>query len=214
MEQLEITTLPRLRKDSPQHLIADALDALPRQAIDKAPWPDQDEEPEVAFAMAHNEDCLFLKYYVKENTVQAKYRKINDTVYKDSCVEFFIAFGGEEDYYNFEFNCLGTCRVGFGPNRNDRKLLSKYKISQIRHWAALKVVNRETPKVTWQLTLAIPTEVFSEHTLRNFREEQGRANFYKCGDELASPHYLSWSAIESPQPNFHLPEFFREIKFL
>lgn len=35
-----------------------------------------------------------------------------------------------------------------------------------------------------------------------------KANFYKCGDRCRSPHFLSWCAIQSPQPDFHRPEDF------
>jgi len=28
-------------------------------------------------------------------------------------------------------------------------------------------------------------------------------NFYKCGDETASPHYLAWAPLSSAQPDFH-----------
>ena len=30
-----------------------------------------------------------------------------------------------------------------------------------------------------------------------------RANFYKCGDKTAHPHYVSWAPINTPQPDFH-----------
>ena len=40
-----------------------------------------------------------------------------------------------------------------------------------------------------------------------------RANFYKCGDKTAHPHYLSWSPIDTPKPDFHRPEFFGELLF-
>ena len=41
--------------------------------------------------------------------------------------------------------------------------------------------------------------------------ESIRANFYKCGDKTAHPHYLSWSPIDTPKPDFHRPEFFGEL---
>jgi hypothetical protein len=40
-----------------------------------------------------------------------------------------------------------------------------------------------------------------------------RANFYKCGDSTAVPHYLSWSHIATETPDFHRPEFFGELYF-
>lgn len=38
-------------------------------------------------------------------------------------------------------------------------------------------------------------------------------NFCKCADETAYPHYLTWNPIDLPQPNYHCPEFFGEIRF-
>ena len=40
------------------------------------------------------------------------------------------------------------------------------------------------------------------------------ANFYKCGDDLPEPHFVSWNKIEAPTPNFHLPKYFGEIEFI
>jgi hypothetical protein len=39
-------------------------------------------------------------------------------------------------------------------------------------------------------------------------------NFYKCGDKCMHPHYLSWSPIGLPEPNFHCPEFFGKINLI
>jgi len=78
----------------------------------------------------------------------------------------------------------------------------------------LKVNNRVPQQISWQLTLVIPAEVFSEHQLTDFTGEQVKVNFFECGDELPDPHYLSWSNINYPEPNFHFPEFFGEIKFI
>ncbi|WP_350005689.1 carbohydrate-binding family 9-like protein, partial [Phocaeicola dorei] len=40
-----------------------------------------------------------------------------------------------------------------------------------------------------------------------------RANFYKCGDELQKPHFLSWSPIKIEKPDFHRPDFFGLLEF-
>lgn len=38
------------------------------------------------------------------------------------------------------------------------------------------------------------------------------ANFYKCGNKLTSPHYLSYRKIETSSPDFHRPEYFAEME--
>lgn len=67
--------------------------------------------------------------------------------------------------------------------------------------------------VAWTLTLIIPKDVFVYHQLASLHGQAGRANFYKCGDLLTDPHFTAWSNIRSPEPNFHLPEFFGAIQF-
>ena len=39
-----------------------------------------------------------------------------------------------------------------------------------------------------------------------------RANFYKCGDNCDTTHFLSWSPIGLPAPDFHCPAFFGEVE--
>jgi len=40
-----------------------------------------------------------------------------------------------------------------------------------------------------------------------------KANFYKCGDNMKTPHYLSWNPIGTERPNFHTPDYFGTIVF-
>ncbi|PVY43727.1 carbohydrate-binding family 9-like protein [Pontibacter virosus] len=215
MRHLELPLLPHVKKDSPFLLIDSELDKLPTQLISNAPWATTQEKPEVEFVMAHSGDCLFLKYYVTEQHVLARYRQPNDPVYKDSCVELFISFQNDPAYYNIEFNCLGTCRIGFGPERHNRKLLPPATIAKIRSSGTLRAGNSASHKKAWQLTLVIPISIFSEHQLASLEsEEHARVNFCKCGDELPEPHFLTWNMIQAPEPNFHLPEFFGTVKFL
>ena len=39
-----------------------------------------------------------------------------------------------------------------------------------------------------------------------------KANFYKCGDLTAHTHFLSWSPIDAPKPDFHRPDFFGTLE--
>ena len=40
-----------------------------------------------------------------------------------------------------------------------------------------------------------------------------RANFYKCADRTAHPHFLAWNRVDAPAPDFHRPDFFGELIF-
>ncbi|THU32449.1 hypothetical protein FAM09_27025 [Niastella caeni] len=192
--------------------ISGILDKAPRQQLVYVPWADFPYRPEVLFSIAHGCDAVFIKYFVKEKTVRAVNNTLNSPVYKDSCVEFFIGFGNEPAYYNFEFNCIGTHLIGYGANNTDRTLLPNEISQQVKYKSELtNDQNQET--IGWELTLLIPVSVFYFHNIQSINGRQCVANFYKCGDELPEPHFVTWSNIQWPQPNFHLRQFFGTLVF-
>jgi hypothetical protein len=214
---LQIHPLPGVNIYTPIVDISSLLDGQKSNFIDIEPWPEYPEYydlPKVSFSIAYSADCIFIKYDVQEHEVLARYRKTNDPVYKDSCVEFFIAFDDDKAYYNLEFNRLGTCLGGFGPVKEARTLLPVEQLEAIRYERTL-LQKRETkePAINWTLTLAIPVQVFSFHHFNSFQGKKCKVNFYKCGDDLSQPHYLAWNNIKSPKPNFHLPDFFGRAEF-
>jgi len=187
------------------------LDGVSKNLINQTPWVQYDYCPAVQFAMGYGNDCIFLKYYVSETSIQAANGTTNGPVYQDSCVEFFVSFNDEKAYYNFEFNCIGTTHVGYGENKDSRELLRNDLISQIKYQSVIS--NRQGGDVHWELTVAIPFSLFCYHKLANLGGQNCKANFYKCGDHLPMPHFVSWTNINSEEPNFHLPEFFGSLKF-
>ena len=72
---------------------------------------------------------------------------------------------------------------------------------------------RKEPTV-WEVALVIPAQLFAVQPLRLEAGTVLRANFYKCGDELSVPHFLSWNPIEVSQPDFHRPEYFGELELM
>ncbi|MDE7147331.1 MAG: hypothetical protein K2O20_02960, partial [Duncaniella sp.] len=38
-----------------------------------------------------------------------------------------------------------------------------------------------------------------------------RGNFYKCASGTSQPHYLSWTPVPTPEPDFHQPQHFGQI---
>jgi hypothetical protein len=177
------------------------------------PWPSFEYLPEVSFAVGYSSHCLLIKFYVAEQYLQAVYNKINDPVHKDSCVEIFIAFDDDDDYYNLEFNSMGTCFAGYGKNRDERNTLPINVIRQIRHQTLVKS-RALNEGIGWELTLMIPNEVFCYHKITSLKERACRVNLYKCGDDLPEPHFLAWNEVYSEEPDFHLPQFFGNMQFI
>ncbi|RZL44893.1 MAG: hypothetical protein EOP00_18730 [Pedobacter sp.] len=189
------------------------LNSYEQQKIDQVSWSAYTYAPKASFAIGYVDEFLCIKYYVTENNIAATQNLTNSDVYKDTCVEFFIAFDNSDYYYNLEFNCIGTCKAGYGNARTGRINIDPSLIDQITYQSNIKKISGSKP-IQWELTLKIPFSIFSYHeNIENFGGKSCRVNFYKCGDELPEPHYLSWNIIESSEPNFHLPAFFRDACF-
>ncbi len=116
-------------------------------------------------------------------------------------------------YYNFEFNCAGTCLLGFGKSRNKRHQLPEELIGRIRHQSSLMPPAGAEADISWELTVEIPFDVFNYHQITSLNGKKVRANVYKCGDDLPEPHFLAWNNIKTEVPDFHRPEFFGSMEF-
>lgn len=191
--------------------ISKLLDAAPRSQIDNAPWADFPFKPKTEFAIAHGPGDIFLKYYVTEPFFSPVYRHTNDPVYKDSCVEFFVSFDNDPNYYNLEFNSIGTCLGSYGLERNNRTMIHSAVLEKIERLPQSR--DMISKPYLWTLALRIPFSVFNKHQFTSLSGVKCRANFYKCGDDLPTPHFLTWSPIHHPVPNFHLSEYFSELVF-
>ena len=178
MKKLEASYLSSVHKESSLQQISEVLDKLEKNSIEMVPWPVFSYKPEALFAIAYNDDGILIKYFVREKSIRAMYHRANEPVYKDSCVEFFISFDGEDEYYNFEFNCIGACLLGFGTGKSGRALLPEELIRKIRHLALIKNSNDSGIFMAdWELTLMIPLEVFSYHQINSLKGRQSKVNF-------------------------------------
>ncbi len=196
--------------------ISAGLGRLPgRNRIETLNWVEYQYKPEVLFSVAHNGNEIFLRYYVRENFFKAEMTKTNQKVYEDSCVEFFVSPGNDGIYYNFEFNATGTCLAGSGTSRHDRKFVDPDLISRIRRAgsAGTSPSGEKTGIFEWDLTIAIPVTLFFHHTICSLDGKTFRVNFYKCGDKLTVPHYLTWNPVNTAKPDFHQPDDFGVLKF-
>jgi len=197
--------------------ISEKLDNVEEQnRIDTINWPGFPYKPDVSFAIGYTDHELLLKYYVTEEYFMAEKTETNQELYEDSCVEFFVSPGDDGIYYNFEFNGIGTCLMGSGTGRADRRRADPGVIESIRRHSSAgrePVSGKEGP-FSWAITIAIPFRVFFHHDLSSLEGKTLAANMYKCGDKLRVPHYVSWSPVGTPKPDFHQPAHFGVLRFV
>lgn len=183
-------------------------------AIDTVNWAEYPYRPEVAFRIVATDRGFVINYRVTEESVAAVADGDCGHVWEDSCVEFFSCPTDDGTYYNVECNCAGTVLVAAGKDRNARTFAPKEVLESIERWSSLgrEPFAERVGEVTWQVVLLVPYSVYFQHDIKGIEGRTIRANFYKCGDNLKTPHFLSWNPIEVTNPDFHRPEFFGELK--
>lgn len=192
--------------------------ALENQELPKIAHPNwvPAEGVNVSFDIKHRGTSILLKYMVLEPQVRAVNTGFNSAVWEDSCVEFFLCLEGDDSYYNFEFNAIGTILGAYGPNRNQREAIPEEKLGLIQALPSLgrKVINNMEGDISWELDIVLPVKALCYHKLSDIAGNHARANFYKCGDKLKKPHFLSWNPVLFPTPDFHRPEYFGSLELV
>ncbi len=184
--------------------------AIPRVGIDNYLWSDVRSIVPSA-QMAWDEENLYVRLQAIEPHILCRFTGNVDEVCNDSCLEFFFCPGQVGDrYFNIEGNPNGALYVGYGRPGADRCRLLHSDFKELFQ------VTPFTVPGGWGLELTVPVS-FIRIYAPDFMPEKGmtlRANFFKCGDETVQPHYMAWNPVEVPLPNFHLPEFFGELKLV
>ena len=217
MKVLEIKKLEFKEKYPDINEISKKLDELHAvNPIEQINWKEFNYKPEVTFSCGYTNNEILLKYYVEEEYFKAEKTKSNEMVCEDSCVEFFVSPESDGIYYNFEFNGIGTCLLGTGTGRENSKRTDPEIISKIRRQTSVgeKPVKERKGRFFWTITIAIPVEVFFQHKIKTLKGKTFKANFYKCGDKLSVPHYVTWNPVGTDKPDYHRPEYFGQLKFV
>lgn len=211
MKEIKVKCISDNLKETDVDKISDLLNTFDRHKLEYVPWPEFSGKAKVYFAIAHNSSNVFLKYYVEEKYLRAENNIVNSPVHEDSCVEFFISFDEGVNYYNIEFNCAGTGLIEYGSSKENRHLLDTALVNNLKKKSVIFSENGKG--ANWQLTLVIPLSTFIHTPIKKLTDISCRANFYKCGDMLPEPHFISWENIIAESPNFHLPQFFGRLVF-
>lgn len=179
--------------------------------VDCVNWPGEfPYAPLCSGRIARTEGSLVVDFRVSGLDLRAENKNDNGSQWEDSCVEFFVQDPDGSVYYNFEINALGKVLACAGPDRHNRVHRPEEEMEAIARFATVKKLDAPKEGVqSWRVCIIIPFELIGADP-ENLPSKL-RANFYKCGDKTAHPHFLSWSPIGTPNPDFHRPEFFGEL---
>ena len=181
-------------------------------------------KPTTEVKMMYDKSNVYVIFRVQDRYVRSLVQEYNGNVSGDSCVEFFFAPDDQfpERYFNLEINAGGTPLLFYilppYPKAKFIKL-DPEDIDQIEIAHSLPaVVDPEiTEPVTWTIEYRIPLSLlkkFTNVTTPN-KGVVWKANFYKTAGRIntSNQHYITWSVVDNPTPNFHLPQFFGTLKF-
>ncbi len=194
----------------------EAFSKVEPETIGCCNWPEEyPYSPEVTLRMFHTGSSLLLRYDVAEKYTAARVTEDGGEVWTDSCVECFMA-PDDSGYYNLEATCIGRILLSNRKSRSEGIVQADEEVlKSIVRIPSLSCEPFEecTGDNRWSLTLAIPPQALFRHEINDWSGMKLRMNFYKCGDNLSKPHFLSWKPVKTGSPDFHRPEFFAEVEF-
>ena len=130
-------------------------------------------------------------------------------------MEFFVSPEGNLDYYNFECTCTGKLLLAWHPADAPKEPACKAVLDSVERTPSLGTAPFELRmgEHSWSVIEVIPATALFRSGVESFDSKEMTANFYKCGDELPTPHFLSWNPIKWEGPSFHRPEQFGKLIF-
>ena len=179
-----------------------------------------DHLPRTQAKLLYDDSHIYVIFRVEDRYVRVVAEGYHGKVWEDSCVEFFLTPGDDisQGCFNVEINAGGTMLFNHQATRGQNvRRISTAHCDQIKIAHSLpEIIEQELAEPTiWTLEYRIPF-----HVLEKYAPVAGpapgviwRANFYKCADQTSHPHWLTWSVVDKPEPDFHRPEFFGQLKF-
>jgi len=191
-------------------------------SIDNCPWFKSGWKEATTVRLLYDERAVYVQFLCDDKYIYAEHTEINSSVCQDSCVEFFAMPepDGEGRYFNLEVNCCGNFLLGWGKNRQeitsnfvDPKLSTEY----LKIAASVAGPKKEEAAEDngWSVAVEIQFELLSRLSSRKIQPTRGtiwRANFYRCGGKT-NQQYACWNWVDTPNPDYHRPEFFGKLVF-
>jgi hypothetical protein len=172
--------------------------------------------PDARAKFQYDDKFIYVLYQVKDEAVRGTFKKDQDMVCLDSCMEFFVQPDPAGPYYNFECNCIGTLLLYEIHVIGDTKKMNPMpaeELQSVKRFSTLpRTLSGELPgPVTWYLGLQIPIEMFSRRTgvSTDLSGQVWSANVFKCADWTSKPCWLMWHKSYT----FHNPEGFGKFIF-
>lgn len=157
-----------------------------------------------------NSLCAELKCY--EENPKAVFTKRDEPIWCDSCLEFFVKpFLFKDEYINIETNANGVFLSEIGKGKTDRVYIKLFT-DLAPDVSAFK--SEDADGRFWSVKIRLTADFLSSVYQINSEEvrfDNVFCNFYKCGDECETPHYIAFNPVTTLPPGFHNPDCFAKF---
>jgi len=177
-----------------------------------------EHRPDARVRLLYTDTAIHGLFHVKDRYVLAHRTAFQDSVCRDSCVEFFVQPHPDVGYFNLEINCIGTALLHhMKPDKSPGLPIGPEACAQLGIIPSLPcepILQEIAEPVTWTLGFTLPFALLEAYTGQPCGPTQTgwRGNFFKCADESSHPHWASWRSVGEPL-NFHKPERFGALAF-
>jgi hypothetical protein len=176
--------------------------------------------PQVSIKLAYDIDSIYVLFHVVDRYVISTVNDYQGPVFQDSCVEFFFTPGLNcgLSYFNIEMNCSGTMLFHWHPDGEEIVKILFEDAKKIEIVGSMpKIVYPEIANpITWTIAYRLPFDILQKYCTEMAQPSKNtiwKANFYKCADKSSKPHWLTWTKVNHPEPQFHLPKYFGTLIF-
>ena len=169
-----------------------------RRTIDSVIYPEYPYRPLTTVSLAHNSGHLLADFFVRCNYLRAINSETNSRVFEDSAVIICIKpRPAVEEYYYFEFNCIGTVAGCIRRPDKEVEVISADKLHRIKCTpsSGTRPFRELEGRFAWNILVELPLDILG--LVANGFPVEVKGNFYKCASGTSQPHFLSLIPVDS-----------------
>lgn len=188
-------------------------DAIPKEKITITEYCNMGNNyrPEVDFNVTYSDEGFHVHFDVFESNPIRNYVNNFDPVCCDSCVEWFIYFAPDicNRYFNFEVNANGAMDVSFRIDRYEYSDVTEEDVKSFN-------IKTDIKDDIWTVDYTIPFEFIKKY-IKGYEFKKNvvlTSNVFKCGEDKVTEHYGCWGMVDRDAPDFHTPQYFKEMTII
>lgn len=231
-EQLPTPTYRIVRTQTPPDLTARAWEqpaswqSAERGEVSWYHAESRSKPEKLEFRALWDDEAVYVRFDVLDDRVLVAHPEPLGSVWRDSCVEFFVTTSDPSKHFNFEVNAGGNIHYSYIRKPRRMPLPQKYEdwtmgteawipAMDIHHQLPERIEPEQPGPIPWCVAYRVPfalLEAFEPATKRPQPGTEWTGNFHICGDGLSKPRWGAWSPL-GERLEFHNPSRFGRIVF-